>query len=702
MDILEQLIADTARRYQAHEQARDDRLNHLRRLQAKQKGGDWRRVDDPARILRRLTALGLEEAAARAMSATETDDGVPVFNPLERILGEKELQSSSFLITGAAVARAVGRIVIRSVSGAASGYGTGFLVSPRLLLTNNHVLKLARSAARSVVQFDYRETLDGEPIAPVEYGLDPDTFFVTDRALDFTLVAVTGDPAAHQARGSLRLIADSGKAIVGERVNIIQHPGGERQQVALRANEIVDLLEDHLHYKTDTQPGSSGSPVLNDNWELAALHHSGVPKRDASGRILTRSGAPWDGRRDTVPNIAWEANEGVRISRIVAHVRARNLSAAQRALFERAFEGPRSAPIEGAPPPPETSPPPSADAQPTLGPDGTAIWTLPIEIRVAIPTSGPGPSGAPGPPAPTGPSTPVAGPPRPNSSEDRRLLDRIRSFEDETYYDPTQDQSDQTAYYAGIDPDAPANELAEALGRRLKSSHTTEVKYRSARLDYLYPWVDLREDRTLRSIYSGRGFSPEEIVRLELEIEAARELERAELLRREGALTDERLAEIDDLLESSSPYNCEHVVPQSWFGKKEPMRGDLHHLFTCESRCNSFRSNVPYDQFSPEDEVVREDCGRREPGRFEPSAGRGTVARATLYFVLRYPGLVGDENRELQRERIPVLLAWHDEEPPDLYERHRNAAIFGIQGNRNPLIDHPDWATRIGFESRLG
>jgi endonuclease G, mitochondrial len=44
-----------------------------------------------------------------------------------------------------------------------------------------------------------------------------------------------------------------------------------------------------------------------------------------------------------------------------------------------------------------------------------------------------------------------------------------------------------------------------------------------------------------------------------------------------------------------------------------------------------------------------------------------------------------------------MLVGWHDAEPVSEYERHRNAAIFERQGNRNPLIDHPDWASRIAF-----
>jgi endonuclease I len=150
------------------------------------------------------------------------------------------------------------------------------------------------------------------------------------------------------------------------------------------------------------------------------------------------------------------------------------------------------------------------------------------------------------------------------------------------------------------------------------------------------------------------------------------------------------------------PYNCEHVVPQSWFDKKEPMRGDLHHLFACETNCNSFRGNTPYFDFTDFGEAVRTDCGKKVGNKFEPGGGKGAVARATLYFLLRYPGQVNATAGEYTPDRLPVLLGWHAAEPPSEYERHRNQAIFEKQGNRNPLIDHPDWAARIDFRAGLG
>ena len=66
--------------------------------------------------------------------------------------------------------------------------------------------------------------------------------------------------------------------------------------------------------------------------------------------------------------------------------------------------------------------------------------------------------------------------------------------------------------------------------------------------------------------------------------------------------------------------------------------------------------------------------------------------------MIRYLGIVGDEEREFQQERLPVLLQWHAEDPVTDYERHRNATIRVAQGNRNPLIDFPEWAEHIDFE----
>jgi endonuclease G len=98
--------------------------------------------------------------------------------------------------------------------------------------------------------------------------------------------------------------------------------------------------------------------------------------------------------------------------------------------------------------------------------------------------------------------------------------------------------------------------------------------------------------------------------------------------------------------------------------------------------------------------VVRSDCGKSESNGFEPAHGRGAAARAVFYFVLRYPDTISVG--ELPPDRLDVLLHWHDQEPVSDWERHRNAAIFGRQGNQNPFIDHPQWAAELVPRLRAG
>ena len=284
-----------------------------------------------------------------------------------------------------------------------------------------------------------------------------------------------------------------------------------------------------------------------------------------------------------------------------------------------------------------------------------------------------------------------------------RGLENLAANRDRPYYDAAADTAAAAQYYSGVDETASGAELMGALRTLITQTHSHTPHYKPAEM--VYPWVDLHPDRQLRSIYSGKTFDPEDVIRDDARIEAERTLRLRDFVSREAAVGPDAFTEELDELDALLPYNCEHVVPQSSFAKKEPMRGDLHHLFTCESRCNSFRSNTPYYDFGDDERVVMQDCGRSEPGeagRFEPRSGKGAVARATMYFLLRYPGFIGDESRELQAERLPILLAWHQAQPVEEWERHRNAAIFEIQGNRNPLIDNPQWASKIPFQTAFG
>ena len=473
----------------------------------------------------------------------------------------------------------------------------------------------------------------------------------------------------------------------------------------LRSNELVDLFDDYAHYVTDTEPGSSGSPVYNDQWEVVALHHAGVPRRDSEGRLLTRDGSVWQEGMD--PDlIGWVANEGIRVSSLVKYITAQDLPPAQAALrndllnlvppsaLEAAAVGEGGAPAAPAP----AIPPGYA---PVANP-GTATWTIPLLVtaqlgavqgmqtaQTVMPAIAPA--------IPTSSTTTSAPPPALKAA-----LAELAAAADRPYYDAKADQVARDAYYALFT--LPDNRAAAhtALHELLERTHTNRPAYSPAK--HLYPWVDLRHTRggnDIVSIYSGSAMAARALIETDFAIDEQRSRMRAAVaLPRPGAAG--AMPVDDDFLEAALPYNCEHVVPQSWFDKREPMRGDLHHLFACEMDCNSFRGNTPYFDFADFNEVIRNDCGKREPGKFEPGNGKGPVARATLYFLLRYPGLIDRTANEYQPDRIAVLLAWHAADPVTEYERHRNAAIFEQQGNRNPLIDFPEWAGRIDFARGLG
>ena len=245
---------------------------------------------------------------------------------LERILVGNDLRPVNYLEKGMDVARAVGRIHKRdSQSGMVLDYATGFLISPRLLLTNHHVFGSSDEARLSEVEFNYQKNKDGAWVGSEFFALQPDTFFFTDDQLDFTVVAVA--QTARQSGkslatfGWLTLDPQIGKVSPGEYLTIIQHPSGEDKQIALRENQLLKIDTHTLWYRTDTAPGSSGSPVFNDVWQVVALHHSGVPEKDANGNYLRLDGKPYEGPLDD-SKIKWIANEGIRVSRLVASLQA--------------------------------------------------------------------------------------------------------------------------------------------------------------------------------------------------------------------------------------------------------------------------------------------------------------------------------------------------------------------------------------------
>jgi endonuclease G len=316
----------------------------------------------PDAVRRRLQRRGISSAAFSSDAtgrnedfAVIGDDG-PTPETLERIIGKDMLMEINYLDGGHLTAKSIARVVIRKSSGQIRGFGSGVLVSPHLFLTNNHVLGSADAARTSTLEFNYQKNLAGTLQTPTVFRLDPDAFFVTSPAdeLDFTIVAVseaseTGTSTLEFGHKPLTAITD--EILAGECVTIIQHPKGDPKQIALRENEVLFLpgnAEAFLHYQTDTHPGSSGSPVFNDEWDIVALHHSGKPRTNGSGQTLARDGSVWSPAMGQ-DAIDWVANEGIRVAAIVRFLREREatMTAAQKQLLEQALRG--ATPSEAAP-----------------------------------------------------------------------------------------------------------------------------------------------------------------------------------------------------------------------------------------------------------------------------------------------------------------------------------------------------------------
>lgn len=325
-----------------------------------------------ANSIRQAGEMALNEAP---LAGAEKLAFAPTSGP-EKIIGPTlDFVNVSFLTRGARVARAVARIATFD----GQPQGSGFLIGDGLFMTNNHVIGSIADAQGFVLQFDFELGLGGAPLPTTRFRIDP-SVFITDTVdgLDFTIVAVGEriDGPANLADYGLCGLSDAGnKHMLGEAVNIVQHPQGRFKEVVLRENRLVARLEDVLHYVADTEPGSSGSPVFNNAWEVIALHHWGGPSRE----WIDETGQP-------VPH---DVNEGIRISAIVRHLRGvlPGLAPAVRNRIERALQmGAESHAFTPAGQDlPQTSEPQPRGPSVRTDADGRATWTIPIEISVALP-----------------------------------------------------------------------------------------------------------------------------------------------------------------------------------------------------------------------------------------------------------------------------------------------------------------------------
>ena len=264
----------------------------------------------------------------RSKTVTTTDE--PQFDTkiddeevLETIINSEDNFLDIHLLYGALYcARAVGRIEIPS----GTALGTGFLVGPDLLLTNQHVLTDKEYLEHAVVRFDY--VTDASGVVAREgrvVHMLPDFYFSSPAdELDYALVRLKEKPLedltkqSGLATKSLEELVLMGKhrgyLVLApgifpkhSRVNIVQHPDGNPLKVVLTQNYVIHSNDKRVQYVADTMEGSSGSPVFNQRWEVVALHHSGSPYPPDS--LVATAKKAWKGR--------YRSNEGISIRAIL-------------------------------------------------------------------------------------------------------------------------------------------------------------------------------------------------------------------------------------------------------------------------------------------------------------------------------------------------------------------------------------------------
>ncbi len=127
--------------------------------------------------------------------------------------------------------------------------------------------------------------------------------------------------------------SDHIKSKVGDAVIIVQHPKGRQKQIVLSDNKIIEngLYQGVLRYETESDYGSSGSPVFNTHWKLVALHHAAVPESPESSSAQI----PEQGQQVVKPKPA--AQQGIRICRIIEDLRKKSLANSKLESFIQDF-----------------------------------------------------------------------------------------------------------------------------------------------------------------------------------------------------------------------------------------------------------------------------------------------------------------------------------------------------------------------------
>ncbi len=211
---------------------------------------------------------------------------IPEVQRKEAIVGVNDMVAFEFLASGVEAGKSVARLLVPrfengvAIKGAAGApwlmQGTGWMFGPDLLVTNHHVInaRLSHEANASATDFE-RQGLETSVDFDYDSGKTPTSAKVSAVVafsvdLDYAVLRLKsgdGRPPLKLARERTQV-----QATTYLPVNIIQHPRGMLKQIAFRNNLVSGADHNTVRYFTDTDYGSSGSPVFDDEWKVIALH----------------------------------------------------------------------------------------------------------------------------------------------------------------------------------------------------------------------------------------------------------------------------------------------------------------------------------------------------------------------------------------------------------------------------------------------
>ena len=231
-------------------------------------------------------------------------------------------------------------------------------------------------------------------------------------------------------------------------------------------------------------------------------------------------------------------------------------------------------------------------------------------------------------------------------------------------------------YYDGLNTDLRGDDFRDKLASLITSTHKKETTYDGLKRIYDDSDVDLDGKSGMTLFYTGT------------------------------------------VVKSYSAYgaNREHVWPKNG-GKAFPASSkcgsDAHHLRPCDQQLNSTRGSYSFGEVAQTaGNIVKQDGSTtydnlcyKSGSFFYPGVGyRGATARILMYVQTRWGNdynltFVDGSGSNKTIGDFDTLYKWHLEEPPTREEIYRNNCVAAIQGNRNPFIDHPEYAYYIYSEA---